>query len=530
MSKINFTGRDLSASLVVFLVAVPLCLGIAVASEAPPIAGLIAGIVGGIVVGGISGSRLGVSGPAAGLAVIVAEAITGLGFETFLAAVVLAGVFQVALGFAKAGVVAYFFPNAVIKGMLAGIGVIIFIKQIPHAFGYDKDPEGDFAYLQRDGETTTSELVNMLDHINPGAVVITVVGLLLIIFFNSAFAKTNAVLKHVPGALMAVLAGVALFFAFQGTEWALTPEQTVSVPVLDSIGEITSLFVFPDWSGLAQWKVWLTGGTIAIVASLETLLCVEATDKMDPKREVTPTNRELIAQGVGNALSGLVGGLPVTQVIVRSSANLQAGATSKASAMLHGVWLVLAIVLFPVAMNYVPMASLAAVLLVVGYKLANPATFVAQYRRGFSQFAPFVITVVAIYFTDLLMGIGIGLVAATLFLLYGNFRTPYFAGRSRHKEGETLFLELSEHVTFLNKARIREALNELPDDSKVVVDGRRAAVVDPDVMDVLEDFKLHAADHNIDFTFIPPLGRAGLHERVTAGMTNTFEQDLDPVH
>ena len=530
MSKVNITGRDLSASLVVFLVAVPLCLGIAVASEAPPIAGLIAGIIGGIVVGSISGSRLGVSGPAAGLAVIVAEAIGGLGFEAFLLAVVIAGVFQVILGAVKAGVIAYFFPNAVIKGMLAGIGVIIFIKQIPHAFGYDKDPEGDFAYMQRDGQTTTSELFNMLDYINPGALIITLVGLALIIFFNSSYAKGNSVLKHIPGPLLAVLAGVGLFFAFQGTGWQLTPEQTVSVPVLDSIGEITSILVAPDWSSISTPAVWVTALTIAIVASLETLLCVEATDKMDPKREVTPTNRELIAQGVGNSLSGLIGGLPVTQVIVRSSANLQAGATSKASAILHGIWLVLAILLFPVAMNYVPMASLAAVLLVVGYKLARPALFVEQYKRGFSQFAPFVITVVAIYFTDLLTGIGIGLVASTLFLLYGNFRTPYFAGKSRHQEGEKLVLQLSEHVTFLNKARIRKALNDLPDGSKVVVDGTRAAVVDPDVEDVLEDFKLHAKDHDIDFTYLPPLGQAGLHAATRSTLSKTFDTELEASH
>ena len=497
-------GRDLSASLVVFLVAVPLCLGIAVASEAPPLSGLIAGIIGGLVVGAASGSRLGVSGPAAGLAVIVAEAIAGLGFEAFLLAVVLAGLLQVALGALRAGVVAYFFPNAVIKGMLAGIGVIIFLKQIPHAFGWDRDPAGDFAFNQVDGQTTWSEIVLAAQNIKPGVVVITLVGLAALVGFNSAWAKRQAALRNVPGALVAVLAGVGLYFAFAGTAWALTPEQTISIPVLESIGQIGSLLTAPDWSAIARPAVWVTAATIAIVASLETLLCVEATDKLDPQRDVTPTNRELFAQGLGNTLSGLIGGLPVTQVIVRSSANLQAGATTKRSAVLHGGWLLAAVLLFPAAMNYVPMASLAAVLLVVGYKLARPALFAEQYRRGWSQFAPFLITVVAIYLTDLLTGIGIGLAFSTLFLLYANFATPYFAGKRRHREGETLVLELSEHVSFLNKARIRKTLSELPDGSRVVVDGRKAVTIDPDVVDVLEDFRIHAADHAIDFTYLPP--------------------------
>ena len=503
MSKPSI-GRDLSASLVVFLVAVPLCLGIAVASEAPPLSGLIAGIIGGIVVGAASGSRLGVSGPAAGLAVIVAEAIAGLGFETFLLAVVLAGGIQIALGALKAGVVAYFFPNAVIKGMLAGIGVIIFLKQIPHMFGWDRDPEGDWAFNQVDGQTTWSEIALAFQNIKPSALIITAVGLALIIGFQTAWVKRNAVLKHVPGPLLAVLAGVILFFVFRGTAWQLTADQTVTIPVLDSVSEIGSLLTMPNWSAITQPAVWITALTIAIVASLETLLCVEATDRLDPQRDVTPTNRELFAQGLGNSLAGLIGGLPVTQVIVRSSANLQAGATTKRSAVIHGVWLLAALLLFPVAMNYVPMASLAAVLLVVGYKLAAPAVWRSQYERGWSQFAPFLITVVAIYFTDLLTGIGVGLVFSTLFLLYANFATPYFAGKRRHQDGETLVLELSEHVSFLNKARIRQTLSEVPDGSSVIVDGRKAVTVDPDVIDVIDDFRIHADDHDIQFKYLPP--------------------------
>lgn len=504
MDNSNNLGRDISASLVVFLVAVPLCLGIAVASDAPPLSGLIAGIIGGIVVGSVSASRLGVSGPAAGLAVIVAEAIAGLGFQTFLLSVVLGGVIQVALGLARAGVVAYFFPNAVIKGMLAGIGVIIFLKQIPHALGWDRDPEGDFAFRQVDGETTGSEIAAAIAHIHYGAVLITLAGLAMILFFQSDIAKKHKVLQHIPGALMAVLSGVGLYFLFMGTGLEVSPEHTVSIPVPESVAEMGAMLTMPDWSGITQPAVWVTAVTIAIVASLETLLCVEATDKLDPQRGITPTNRELLAQGLGNALAGLVGGLPVTQVIVRSSANLQARAATKLSAILHGVWVLLAVVLFPVAMNYVPMASLAAVLLVVGYKLARPALFKEQYARGWSQFAPFVITVSAIYFTDLLTGIGVGLVISVGFLLWANFSTPYFTGRLRHSDGESLVLELSEHVSFLNKARIRQTLGDMPSGTSVIVDGRKAIEIDPDVLDVLDDFRIHAEEHDIEFKYLPP--------------------------
>ncbi len=504
MASSKTLGRDLSASLVVFLVALPLCLGIAIVSDAPPLSGIIAGIIGGLLVGSISGSRLGVSGPAAGLAVIVAEAIGGFGFEAFLVAVMIGGVLQILLGVLRAGVVAYFFPNSVIKGMLAGIGVIIFLKQLPHAVGYDSDPEGDYFYDQPDGETTSSELVTMLDYINPAAIITTLAGIALILLFQAGVVKRNGFLKHIPGQLMAVLAGVGLYFAFAKTTGFFEPLHTISIPITSSLSEVKSLLVMPDWTAITNFKIWLTGGTIAIVASIETLLCVEATDKMDPHREITPVNRELLAQGVGNIFSGLIGGIPVTQVIVRSSANLQAGAETKASSILHGLWLVVAVLLLPTAMNYIPMASLAAILMVVGYKLAAPANFIQQYRRGLSQFIPFVVTVVAIYFTDLLTGIGVGLLISVIFLLIANFRTPYFSDRQKHQDGETLVLELSEHTTFLNKARIGQTLNALPDGAKVVIDGRRAVVIDPDVKDVFDDFRIHAADHDIEFTYLPP--------------------------
>lgn len=506
----KFSARDLSASLVVFLVALPLCLGISVASGAPPLSGIIAGIIGGIVVGAISGSRVGVSGPAAGLAVIVAEAIAsfggldGGGLPIFLAAVVLAGLLQIGLGLVKAGIVAYFFPTSVIKGMLAGIGIIIFIKQIPHALGDDREPEGSITYEQMDGETTSSEVTRALDYINPGAVIITLVGLALIILFQSRFVKQNKVLSQIPGALLAVLAGVALYFAFLGTAWEIGPEHTVNIPILDGLGDAANLLTFPDWSAFTRPDVWLAGATIAIVASIETLLCVEATDKLDPRRDVTDTNRELLAQGIGNTLSGLVGGLPITQVIVRSSANLQAQAETKASAIIHGVWLTVAVLFLPAAMNYIPMAALAAVLMVVGYKLADPALFVKQYRKGWTQFLPFVVTVGAVYFTDLLTGILIGVVVATIFLLWRNFQTPYFTPAEAAADSGPIVLHLSEHVSFLNKARIREKLSTIKSGSTVVIDATNSRIIDQDVLDVFEDFKIHAQETGIGFEYLPP--------------------------
>ena len=507
----KFSTKDLSASLVVFLVALPLCLGIAGISGAPSLSGIVAGVIGGVVVGSLSGSRVGVSGPAAGLAVIVADAIEGFGglggggFEIFLLAVVLAGGMQFALGLVRAGVIAYFFPSAVIKGMLAGIGVIIFFKELPRAFGVTDEPEGDMAYNQVDGETTTSELVRMWEDPNPATLVITAVGLALLVAFNSDRIRRLPVIQYIPGALMAVLAGVALNLAFAGTSWALVRDGlTVQIQVLDSIADASSLLVFPNWGAIGDYQVWVTAATLAIIASIETLLCVEATDKLDPQRPTTDTNRELLAQGVGNAVSGLIGGLPVTQVIVRSSANLQAEASSKASAIIHGFWLLAAVLIFPVAMTYIPRASLAAILLVVGYKLANPKLFVAQFHKGWSQFLPFVITVGAIYFTDLLTGIGIGLVVAFLFLLYRNYATPYFTPEEAADNTGDVVLHLSEHVSFLNKARIRQKLAAIEPGAKVVIDATGSRIIDQDVLEVIDDFRIHADDVGIGFTYLPP--------------------------
>jgi len=490
---------DLPASLVVFLVAVPLCLGIALASGAPLFSGIIAGMVGGLVVALLSGSPLGVSGPAAGLAVIVLVAIEQLGtFEIFLTAVVLAGIIQIVLGYLKAGVIGYYFPSSVIKGMLSGIGVIIILKQIPHAFGYDKDPEGDFEFLQTDGHNTISELGFMLDNINEGAVIISALALLIMFVWERPFMKRIPAFRVIQGPLVAVIAGIGLNLLFKETGWfSLTSEQVVNLPVAETFGGFLDLFTTPDFSALSNPEVYITAGTIAVVASLETLLCVEATDKLDPMKRVTPTNRELKAQGVGNVISGLIGGLPITQVIVRSSANIQSGGKTKASAFFHGLLILITVLAIPNILNLVPLSSLAAILFVVGYKLAKPALFKQMYAAGRSQFIPFIITILGIVFTDLLMGIAMGLTVAVMHILWHNYKMPYFFDPSKQKEDEPIRINFAEHVTFLNKAGILRTLDQLPNDSHVILDASKNLSMHPDVLEIVDDFCTSCNNRNI---------------------------------
>lgn len=488
--------RDLPAAVVVFLVAVPLCLGIALASGAPLLSGLIAGVVGGIIVGMASGSQLGVSGPAAGLAAIVLSAIGQLGsFPLFLTAVVLAGIVQFVLGIARAGVIAYYFPSSVIKGMLAGIGVIIFLKQLPHAVGYDKDFEGDEAFLQKDAENTFSALVNMLGLVSPGAIAIALAGIALMVLWERPFVKRSKALSMFPGPLLAVLAGVLLAWLFQDrARFSVDAEHYVQLPDLSTgIAALT----FPDWSGLADTRVWVIALTIAVVASLETLLCVEATDKLDPEKRITPTDRELRAQGLGNAISGLLGGLPVTQVIVRSSANIQSGARTKLSAILHGVLILLSVLLIPDLMDRIPLASLAAILLITGYKLAKPALFRQMYAQGWYIFIPFMATVAGVVFIDLLKGVMLGMAVGVFFVLRNNYKTPFHFNAHKHVPGEPIRIELSEDVTFLNKASIMRTLAALPAGSHVIIDARRTVDLDPDVREIIHDEMIRAKEQGI---------------------------------
>lgn len=491
--------NDLPAGLVVFLVALPLCLGVALASTGRSdllFSGIIAGVVGGVVVGLLSGSPLGVSGPAAGLVVIVLTALDTLGsFEAFLLAVVFAGVIQVIAGFLKAGIIGYYFPSSVIKGMLAAIGLTLVLKEIPHAFGYDKDFIGDESFVQADGQNTFSELFNFIQYISPGAVIISVISLALLVLFDKPFMKRIGLFRFLPGALFVVILGIVLnsAFALFAPEWALSGDHVVQLPVAGSISEFFSFFRTPDWSAVANPNVYTVAITIAIVASLETLLSVEATDKLDPFKRSTPTNRELKAQGAGNIISGLLGGLPLTQVIVRSSANIESGGKSKMASVTHGLILLVAAVIIPKFLNLIPLASLAAILLLVGYKLAKPATIVGMFKLGWNQFIPFVVTISAILLTDLLKGIAIGMVVAVYFILRKNYKHSYHYKKEKQNEQEVVSITLSEEVTFLNKGSIGKTLNDLPSNSKVVIDGSKSVDIDYDVLEIIQDFQSHSA-------------------------------------
>ncbi|MDG1674260.1 MAG: SulP family inorganic anion transporter [Flavobacteriales bacterium] len=492
-------GRDLPSSIVVFLVALPLCLGIALASGAPPLSGLIAGIVCGIVVGALSGSPLGVSGPAAGLAVIVLNGIESLpSLEIFAVAVMIGGLVQVVLGVLRAGIIGLYFPSSVIQGMLAAIGIIIFLKQLPHAVGFDEEPEGSLQFASDATHNTASDLAMMFESFQPTAILVSLIGLGLLLFWETAFMKRQSWSQFLPASLWVVGIGVVINVLTKGTGWELSADHLVQVPMLADGESITSLWSMPDFSALGRKDVWTLGITLAIVASLETLLCVEATDKMDPHQRVTPPNRELFAQGAGNLLSGFLGGLPVTQVIVRSSANIQSGGQTKLSAIVHGFWLLLAVFVLPEVLNMIPLASLAAILLVVGYKLAKPATFVRMAKHGGRQFIPFVITVLAIVMTDLLTGIGIGLAAAVVAILWDHYKRP-LEGLDRDDNAKRCTLTLGREVTFLHKAGIRQALAELPEDYHVEVDARASQTLDPDVVDILEDFQKKTQELGLDF-------------------------------
>lgn len=504
LNPLKHLKDDIPASIVVFLVAMPLCLGIALASGAPLFAGLISGIIGGIVVGSLSGSPLGVSGPAAGLAVIVLNAISDLGgFEIFLVSVILAGIIQIVMGIARAGIIAYFFPSSVIQGMLAGIGIIIFLKQIPHALGYDKDPEGDEAFLQPDGHNTLSELSYMWDSVSSGVIIVTAISLIILILWETKLFKNLKFTKLVQGPLVAVVVGILLNQLFNGMpDLTISKEHLVSVPVFDSLGGFLGNFTLPDFSALTRLDVYLTAGTIAVVASLETLLCVEASDKQDEMKRITPTNKELIAQGTGNILAGFIGGLPITQVIVRSSANAQSGGKTKASTIMHGILILVSILAIPTVLNLIPKGVLAAILLVVGYKLAKPALFKKMWGQGLSQFVPFVVTIVGIVFTDLLVGIGLGLAVAIFIILKNNFSMPLQVVREKNLEDDSvqgyMKLELSEDVTFLNKASLLKTLERIPNNTLVEIDASKTQYIHLDALEIIEDFIVSAKARNIE--------------------------------
>lgn len=495
-------SSDLPSGLVVFLVALPLCLGISLASGAPFFSGIISGIIGGVVIGSFSNSPLSVSGPAAGLAALVLGAITTIGdFSLFLSAVLLAGILQILLGLAKMGGIANYIPGSVIKGMLTSIGILIIAKQIPHAFGYDKDSKGNITELMPFGQEDLHELLQPLQHIDVGVLLLCLLSVVIMVVWEKPFIKKR--IKFIPGALVAVIASVIVneVWIKTGSRLAVQNEHLVQIKVAGSASEFFGFFTLPDFNGFLNGTVIVYGVVIAIIASLETLLSIEAVDNLDPERRVTSTNRELVAQGIGNSVAGLIGGLPVTSVIVRSSANVNSGAKSKLSSIIHGILLLISIVLIPALLNKIPLSALAAILLLTGYKLAKPAIFKNFWNAGKYQFFPFIVTVVVIIGVDLfavipslsgkglLVGVMSGIVAATASILYGNLRNSYFFHSENHHEGDIINIRLSEEVSFLNKAAIRKTLDRMPENSSVVIDASSTIYIDYDVLELIKEFR-----------------------------------------
>lgn len=552
---------DFASGLVVFLVALPLCLGIALASGAPLFSGIISGVVGGIVVGYLSQSHISVSGPAAGLTAIVLTAITDLGaFDIFLLAVVLAGIMQLLLGFLKAGSISNYFPTNVIEGMLAGIGIIILLKQIPHAFGYDSDYEGDLSYIQPDGRNTFTEILEIFNYVNPGVVIVTSLSLLILVIWPKidAFKK----IKIVPPALVAVIVSILIneFFIQSGSSLAILNEHLVNLPVPKTIDDFKNILVFPNVSEISNSKVWTVAITITIVASIETLLCIEASDRMDTQKRYTDTNIELKAQGIGNIVSGLFGGLPMTSVVVRTSANNDAGAKSKMSTIIHGILLLVSVIAIPFLLNKIPLATLAAVLLIIGYKLAVPnikhflklmptamnllmliivvfmvilnnsndsilkvifglvviAQLIYIYIKGTSNnefllkitrnqyiYFPFFATIIAVVFSDLLRGVALGMLISIFFVLKGNFKRAYSFRKEQYHDGDVIHIKLAQEVSFLNKAAIKTTLNTIPEDSSVVIDASDTVYIAHDVLDLIEEFQeIRAIEDNISVKLV----------------------------
>lgn len=513
-SWFKFAGADIPASLVLFLITLPLCLGIALGSNAPLFSGIIAGIVGGIVVGLISGSQLSVSGPAAGLTFVVAMSISRLpNFEAFLLAVVIAGVFQIILGKLKAGFLGDFVPSSVIKGMMAAIGFILILKQFPHLVGYDKDFIGDETFLQNDGQNTFTEIINAIQFITPVALIIGFVSLALLILWELPAVKKNKYLSLTPSALFVITVAILIneYFVFYNPSLALAKEHLVQIPEVDSLTSFSHLFTFPDIQYLRLPEVWFSGVAIAIIASLETLLSLEASDKLDPYKRLSPPNRELVAQGIGNIVSGMIGGLPLTAVVVRSSVNINAGAKTKLSTILHGVFLVLSVAFLSFYINLIPLSALAAVLIYVGYKIANPKLFIELFKKGADHFVPFIITFVAILLSDLLPGIMIGILSGLFFTLKSNYKRAVFVAQDKHN----YLLRFRSEVSFLNKSFVRNWLEEIPNGSYLFIDATKTNFIDGDIVEDIHDFMLHA-----------PLKKIKVEFKQSSSAKNHFDEQI----
>jgi MFS superfamily sulfate permease-like transporter len=503
---LKYGKYDLPAGLVVFLVALPLCLGIALASGAPLFAGIITGIVGGLVVSLLSGSQLSVSGPAAGLTVICLDAITDLGsYELFLTAVVMAGIIQLILGYVRAGIIGLYFPSSVIKGMLAAIGLILILKQIPHFLGVDSEAFGALSFSTHEGNTF-SYLMYALSHIEMGPFIIGAVALAILVIWEKPFIKRIALFKMMPGALVAVIVSILMnvWYGAQMPNLLVEESHLVTLPVIRDAKAFSEAFNFPALDGFLNPTLYVVAFTIAMIASIETLLSLEAIDKLDPHKRKSPQNRELKAQGVGNILAGLIGGIPLTAVIVRSTANLSAGGRTKMAAFYHGVLLLSAVFLIPSVLNLIPLSALAAILLLIGFKLTKPVLYSSQFKLGHEQFVPFIVTVVAILLTDLLMGIMIGMAVGVFYILRSNYYTPFLSKQDQGHEHERdeLTIELSEHVSFLNKANLLKELERIPSGKSVVIDGKRTETIDFDVVELLRDFKTTALEKRIRYKVV----------------------------
>ena len=497
--RIIWFKHDLPAGLSVFLVALPLCLGIALASGAPLYAGILSGIIGGVMVSLISGSPLAVSGPGAGLTSLVAASIISLGdYKLFLLAVMIAGAFQLLLGLFKLGAIANYFPSSVIKGMLAAIGIILVSKQIPLALGYDKPDFWTSGFIELfSADNFLGNIENFNHHITRGAILITVISLAVLIILQQPFAKK---LKVIPAPLLVVVLGVIVNIIFTNVASDFSLKQTQLVNISSNIFENIS---FPDFSKIfSTTEIWKDGILIGILATLETLLCIEAIDKLDKRNRITPVNRELIAQGIGNMTCGLLGAIPITAVVVRGAANVDAGGRTKLSSFTHGLFLILAVMLVPFLLNKIPYASLAAILLITGYNLTKPKLYRNMWSLGRKQFIPFVITVVVILSTDLLLGVSIGLLISIYYIVQSNFKIEYKITQTRHLGIETQCIKLNHNVTFLNKVKLRKTLDEVPEYTILTIDGSESRLIDYDILEIISEFQSKAKDRHIELHLI----------------------------
>lgn len=524
--------NDLTAGLIVFLIALPLCLGIAQASHAPLFSGIVAGVIGGIVIGFFSRSSLSVSGPAAGLVAIVIVAIEKMGaFDIFLCSVIIAGALQMVLGFIRAGSIANYFPTSVIEGMLAGIGLTIILKQLPDAFGYIKPAAHNAGIEDGEGGVALGPIQHLVDHIEPGAIIIALVGLAILILWST---KAMSRFKMIPAGLLVVVLGTILneFFKAAAPSLYVSGTHLVSLPVPSSAADFFTQFKLPDFSGFSKPIVWQTGATIAIVASIETLLCIEATDKLDPMKRYTSGDAELRAQGIGNMLSGFVGGLPITSVIVRSSANINAGAKSKMSTITHGILLLVCVATIPFILNLIPKASLAAILVFTGYRLCRPAVFKHMWHAGLSQFIPFAVTTicVALPFLGLLKGVGIGMIISIFYILRNNLRIPFFYHRTEYASSDVICLKLAQEVSFLNKASIKKTLENLPEGSTVILDASETEYIDYDVLELIKEFQLtKAPDKDIKMSLKGFRNTYQLPEGTSSGLEHHQGHQEEPI-